>query len=103
MALINEAECNALLKEKINYCMENDIRICISIECALISLLHTIYIEEFKVNNDYIFVAADNFEFTIPFDNETQVTYDEEQNCFIFKHKESDQNNQTEIALFIME
>lgn len=99
-ALINETERNMLLEEKINYCMENEIRICISIESALINLLHTVNIEEFKVNDDYIFIASDNFEFTIPFGNGTQTTYDEEQNCFVFRYEEMEQN---EIRLFILE
>lgn len=100
-ALINEAERNALLKEQIDNCMENEIKICISIESAFINLLHTIYVEDYRINNDYLFVSSGDFEFTISFDNGIQVTYDEEQNCFKFKY-ESDQSEQ-EISLFILE
>ena len=100
-ALINETERDALLKEKIDYCMENEIEICISIESAFINLLHTIYVEDYRINNDYLFVSSGDFEFTISFENEMQVTYDEEQNCIKFK-SESDQSEQ-EIALFILE
>ena len=95
-ALINETERNTLLKEKIDYCMENEIEICISIESALVNLLHTICVEDYKVNSDYLFVSSNNFEFTIPFDD-VEVTYNKEENCIRFKYESS------EMMLFILD
>jgi hypothetical protein len=96
-ALINETERNTLLKEKIDYCMEHDVRICISVEDVRINLLNTIDVEDYKVNDDYLFISAGNFEFTIPFNNEMQVTYNQGQECFKFTYED------TEITLFTLE
>jgi hypothetical protein len=100
--LINEAEYKMLLKEKLKVCMENEIRICISIESAVINLLHTICIEDYIVNDEYVFVSSGNFEFTIPFDHMT-VTYNNEQEGFRFETECKSEFGNAKIILFAME
>lgn len=96
MLLINEAEYK-LLKDKIDYCMNNEIKICISIESVFMNLLHTVFIEECKVNEEFIYILAGDFDFTIYFNKGTEVTYNEDQNSFKFNYEDS------EIEMFILE
>lgn len=96
MALINEAECK-LLKNKINYCIDNEIKICISIESAFMNLLHTVFVEDCKINDEFLYILAGDFDFTIYFNKGTEVTYNEDQNSFKFNYEDS------EIEMFILE
>lgn len=94
-ALVNEAKNSILLlKKKIEYCITNNKAICISIESAFMSLLNKIYVEDYNINDDYnnerLYLSDDNFEFTISFDEKTNITYDDEEDSFKIKSEESE-------------
>lgn len=84
-----------LVKEKLDYCMINEKKVCISIENTCTTCLQTIIIEGIELNEEYIYLYQGNFEFSI-FLNGIKITYYENEKCFKFESED------TKIMLFLI-
>ena len=100
VALINETnvECRVLLnllKQKIEEFITDNKAICISVESSFLNCLNTIYVEEYEIHEDRIYLSGNHFEYNIILDDKMQLKYNDvyDECCTII-------HNDTEIGLY---
>ena len=103
ITLINETnvEYNALLtllRQKIEESIINEKAICISIESSIVNYLDAIYVENYKVDEERIYLSKDNFELDILFDN--NIASIEYTDIYLDEYFKIIHNNNTEIRLY---
>jgi len=84
------------LRQVIENCILESKKICISISNSFISCMNKINIENYEVKDDYLYLADDNFEVHINFEDTTSITYNDFENCYTIM------NNDMEISLYFI-
>lgn len=85
-----------LLTQKIKMCSIEEKTICITVDNPFMSYRNKIKIDDYELDATYLYLANDNFEVHIQFDNSTGITYDDFEDCFTIV------NNNLEINLYFI-
>ena len=64
-----------LLKEKIEECVLDDRTVCVCLDCCSMACRNKINIEDYEINDNYLYLNDKNFEVHIDFDNNTSIKY----------------------------
>ena len=66
-----------LLKEKIEECISDDRTVCVCFDCCSMACRNKINIEDYEINNNYLYLNDKNFEVHIDFDTNTSIAYED--------------------------
>lgn len=75
---LQREEVVTLLNSKIEKSIMDERAICISIEALFGNCLNRVYVDDFEVEEDHIYLNEGNFEFNINLDDNTEITYENE-------------------------
>lgn len=82
-----------LLKEKIEKCILDDKSVCVCMDNCSMSCRNKINIEDYEINNNYLYLNDKNFEVHIDFDKDTSIIYEDAvEECFTIMQNDMEFN-----------